>query len=585
MKSVDYFSGGKAGIAEGDDMNKHSQGININTEDIKNKCRIYETDVLIVGAGLGGSYGALAASDKGVKVILVEKANARRSGSAAVGIDNMKGIFRDEFSDPDETAENFAREYVELSGKVAKESLQRIVGEEMIDRVLTLEKIGIPIRDKNGRFLKSPLGAKHDWVLHIQGKDMMPLLENEIRKKGVTVINRTMATSLLHENGRVTGATFINVRTGEFSIIYSKAIVMTTGTTTRAFQSATCIPYHYAMFPHSTGDGQVMAYKAGAELVNLEFCGAILHPKDFPCAGLGRALMVGAKLINSRGERVMEKYSPSKLEQGVPHVISLSQAAFREVVEGRGPCYLDFTGLSPERIEQYWDGMANERPILPRYYAARGIDITKAPAEFEAGEFYTCYGSGVMIDENAKTSLEGLYMAGDAAGGLGYSAAQGAMVFGHRAGISAALTALQASHSISNQEIIDREIERVYSPLMLRNGITSRELESKIQKTMSDYAGYIRNDTSLRTAISKIVKLKTLALRVKADNFHELMKALETQNILLISEMISRAALMRTESRLNHYRSDFPKQDDKNWIKFIVIKQKDGKMNLSLRDI
>lgn len=532
------------------------------------------TDVLVVGGGLAGCMAAFAAIDE-CDVTLVDKANVRRSGCTASGIDNIKGVIPPD-ADPEETPENFAKEFSEFTQGIANLRLLEIIAEEIYDRMIFFEKLGIPIRNKSGQLVRSKLGGKHNWVLHIEGANMKPIFDKALRDRGVNIINRAMVTSLLTQGNRVVGAAGIDVRSGDFYVFHSKATVLATGTTARIYKTSTSIPNHSVLFPHNTGDGVAMAYKAGAEVVNLEFVGGIIHPKNFPSGGLGRAIQVGAKVINSLGEDVVEKHSQGRSEQEVFHGNDIVMAVQNENAEGRGPCFLDFTRVPSDKLEDYWVGIENERPILLEYYRQRGIDITREPFEIEPCIVMLGLGGGVLINQDAATSIEGLYAGGDVAGSIGYSAAHGAIVFGWKAGENAAEYASASDWLPINEDEAKKEKNRIFSLLKRGEGISPRSLELKLRSVMSDYVGFVRNATSLTIGIKKLEKLKEEGQRLKAKDMRDLYKALEVQNMILVGELAARAALIRTESRQLHRRSDYPEKDNENWLKQIVIKREDA---------
>ncbi|MCL5961492.1 MAG: FAD-dependent oxidoreductase [Chloroflexi bacterium] len=552
---------------------------------------VIETDVLVLGGGVAGAMAGLAAREAGgdVSVTVVEKAAVVRSGSAASGLDHMRGIFPDNPGDrPDEgQVDAFVEAFVDHAEGMCDPDLLRIIARETADRMFYLERFGLPVRDQAGRLIRvKGAGLSFPAVLSFEGESFKPVLAGALRQQGVSVVNRTMSTSLLVEDGEVVGATGFDVRNGEFRIFLAKATVLTTGVAARVYLPLAGLRYNTWMCPYTTGDGHAMAYRAGAELAGLEFPVANAVPKDFSIPGWGGFVGVGAHLINALGERFMERYNP-KLMEGAPRQDCVF-GILNEIRDGRGPCYLDFRHLSADKRELYVRGLLNEKPTALGYLEQRAIDLSKDPMEVEITEPYGYNGGacGALIDEDARTSVVGLFAAGDAVGGVGYCAASTAVVFGWRAGLSAASRARTISkRRTPSTDQVNQEKEVALAPARRTSGIASGEFEDKLQRVMSDYVGLTRSENSLKTALGRLEKLREFLPRITAADAHDLVQANEVRNLLLVGEMMARAALVRTESRWYHRRTDYPARDDQNWLKHVVIRREAGEMKLTTRPV
>jgi adenylylsulfate reductase subunit A len=469
-----------------------------------------------------------------------------------------------------------------MTDGIANVKALETIGREMYERLLYLERLGLKIRNDQGKFAKFQQGGKGRWVVYVkEARDLKPMLEKALRDQKVGIFNRIVITDLLTHNGGLAGAFGVNVRNGEFHVFRSKSIVIATGAVNRAYQSSTGIVHQTAQPPHDTGDGHAMAYRAGAKLVNMEFGSSLIYPKDLPHAGLWAPILLGARLINSLGEPVIKRYGEKRSDKEVSHQTVPSLAVEKEIREGRGPCYFDFTHIPEENLGIFLD----DRPMFRRYFRERGVDLRKDLVEMEPGELRARNGAGILINENTESSIPGLFAAGESEGGIGYTAAHGALVLGWRAGINASNYANPTTFLPLTTEQISRQRENIIQIMRNQAGIKPRDLGIKLQRTMSTYAGYTRNRNSLETGLKRIRRLQKESKELFAQNVHELMEALEVQNLVLVSEMIVRAALMRTESRVNHFRSDFPERDDKNWLKYIVIKKDNDRMRLYLEDL
>jgi succinate dehydrogenase/fumarate reductase flavoprotein subunit len=526
---------------------------------------------------------ALHARQKGASVVLVEKSAVQRSGSAASGLDHARGVYPVEGAG---TLDDFAEAFMRQSEGMGSRKLLRIIGEEMYERMLFLEKWGLRIRDGQGNLLVRPgVGTRQSFILSFEGEDFKKRLDQALRENGVTIINRTMPTRLLMDGGRPVGATLVNLRSGEFLTVRCKAVVLAAGGATRIYPSVTGLPYNTVGCPYNTGDAYALGYLAGAELVNFEFTMTMVTLKNYSVPGYAGSIGVGARLVNALGERIMERYEPEMLEQAPRHKVCL--AVHREILEGRGPCYYDFRHLSEERLQFYRRGLSNERALILRYFDEKGLDLRRDLVEVELGELATHNGgvTGLLIDEEGATSVPGLYAAGDCAGGVGYCAGSNAIVFGWRAGGAAATLAQGLAQGPWPEELVGEERRRALAPLQREEGFTGQELEAKLQRTMGDYVGLLRNEVGLRTGVDRLVNLKNYLPDLVACSPQDLQAALEAQNLLLVGEMVGRAALARSESRWYHQRVDHPQQDNARWRRFLVIRQEDGEMRLSTREL
>lgn len=540
-------------------------------------------DVLVIGGGLAGCMAALHAQEKGAKVILVEKSAVQRSGAAASGLDHARGVYPVEGCG---TADEFADAFMRQSEGLGNRRLLQIIGEEMPDRMFYLEKYGLRIRDDNGRLLlQSGVGTRHSFILSFQGEDLKKRFDQALREHGVTILNRTMPTGLVLDGGRIAGVGVVDTRTAEFSSIGCGALVLASGGANRLYQSATGLSYNTTGCPYNTGDAYALGYQAGAEMVNFEFTQLMLTLKNYSVPGYAGAIGVGAQVVNALGERIMERYSPEMLEKSPRHLVSL--AVYQENLEGRGPCYFDFRHLTKDGLEHYRTGLRNERALILRYFDEKGLDLRRDLVEIELGELATQNGgvTGLLIDEEAATSVPGLYAAGDCAGGVGYCAGSNAMVFGWRAGAGAAKYASGLSAVSWPAEAARAEKLRALGSLGREHGPSGRELEAKIQKTMSDYVGVQRNRAGLNTGIQRLENLKGYVGDLQSSSPNDLMVAMEAQNTLLVGEMVARASLMRIESRWTHQRVDYPQPDDANWKKYLVVTGKDGRTVLYTREL
>ena len=409
----------------------------------------------------------------------------------------------------------------------------------------------------------------------------------------ITVLNRTSAIGLLTEDGtigsRVIGAVGMETRTGRFIVCQAGAVIVTSGNSHRLSR------HHDSMYapsrfitvspPTNCGEGQVMAYRAGADVLNMEFPYIARTWKDFSHAGCGQT-GAGGKSITGTGATLSfdDRYKRTH------------QFAFNT----EGPCYVDVTN-----VEGWPEDKGQMRHILwalesestsPGYLLwmrERGEDLRKGPVELEwRPPGIHNNQSGVHIDVNAKSTLDGLYAAGDVAGGGWRYASGGAFVFGARAGKNAAEYAKKSRETKLNNEQVAAEKNRIIEALSMnpKDGYSWIELEDRVRKIATDYGPPCTNDPMLKQGLIHIERIKTRYLpKLYARDPREMMRAAEVDTIFTAVEMFLRAALFRKESRQNPcsilYKTEYPEQDDKNWLKHTVIRNKNGEMVLDTKEV
>jgi len=543
---------------------------------------VIETDVLVVGGGLAGCFAAIKARESGLNVTMFEKAAVEHSGEACTGIDHVQ-VYHDDPSILPLNSKDAAARIRDLPLVNPNLPYEAILN-EAYDRVLDLESYGMKVRLEDGSFL---LMEGDQWILTMSA-DQKVLLAAQVRKLGVTVINYTQGTSLLTNDGAVVGATGINIRTGKFTVCRAKATVLSTGKATRLYLNPCAL--HPSVFagwrnPACCGEGHATAYRAGVELVNMEFARG--------GGGGGGLPLAGARYTFTRSPAHCIPPGHSTIfdidGEPVPHSYDkLREAA----LQGKAPFYFDMTGLDDHYHKLWLLAQANEHPIVLKYMLAQDVDFRKDKVEFGVGVGYPnaldCMGpgqAGVRIDDMCKTNLKGLYGGGDMTGGHYYGALAGTFVFGARAGRFAAEYAKSADAPEIDVEQAAAEKARVLAPLQLEQGIHWLEFEKTIQWIVSNYVGITRTGTLIKRGLQLLDQCKTkFAGQLCAANFHELMRCLEAQNIMLVAEMHMKAALERKESRfgLSHNRIDYPDTDDANWGRPIVINKANGMMKLEL---
>lgn len=559
---------------------------------------VIETDVLIVGGGLAGCAAAIKAKDnKNVDVILLEKAAVRRSGEAGAGMDHYPNVAHPRVNGI--TAEEFGRmRTTDMAGLVSTK-LSILTAKDAIKPLVLLEEIGVKLREEDGTYKMLTGRTKKVDFMFYRGADLKLKLAAEVHKRGVKVFDRTMCTNLITKDGSVVGATAVNIRNGKFLVFKAKAILLSTGGIWRLYE------YPFATFPSNlfiayqvstnSGDGAAVAYRAGAKLTNMEYTYVHQGLAGWPSSAFVGHLGPHVPTKTSKGENLQEKYPEirERVAGGSFHPwtnyaympnMSMPEAE-REVL------YYNTTEVSGE-IETYGYYMAaNEAPMGVKIIRDRG-GLRRAP--FEIRHWISGVPrsfSGLMFDEKGETSLKGLFVAGDTQGGLPLYGAMGALVWGCRIGRYLAEYVPNTNRpSFDKEQFIQVQAERnrIRAPLSRRDGTEALELEDFVRKVMRNYVEIHKIEPKLKRAmeLAQLVKERFVPTLI-ARNPHELMRALEVQNIIDIAEIHAYTALLRTETRLPpyHYRVDFPEQDDLHWKKNIVVQNIGGKIKYTLETL
>ncbi|MHA1607013.1 MAG: FAD-dependent oxidoreductase [Candidatus Freyarchaeota archaeon] len=536
-----------------------------------------DVDVLIVGGGGAGARAAIEAHERGVKVAVVTKSTFPSGCTSVAG-----GIMQAPV-DPSDSPDVYFSDVVDGGAHVNNRRLVRVLAEEAAERLRDLDRFGTEFMKAEGRFVAvGGAGTSRPRLVPVRemyGPAFIAGLVKEVKRRGIRVFEKVMVTRILTDDGRAAGAIGLNLLTGDLLVFKAKSIVLATGGACRLY-GLTTNP------PDATGDGYALAYRAGAELVDMEFVqfrACIVHPPALrgmppPADGLpGR----GGRFYNALCERYMKKYDPVRAEETTRDLIAIY--AQKEIIEGRGTLhggvYNDLSGVPDEM----WR-------LFPRFLEAckaAGIDPRWQPIEWAPGAHH--FMGGVRINERCETRVTGLYAAGEVAGGvhganrIGGNALTETQVFGARAGRFAAEHALSASTPSISEEQVEAEIERLSSIYEREDGFPPSEIKRKVSSLMDRYVRVIRSAEGLRKTLEELERVgreELPRLYLERREYAALGEAVEVVNLVEVGEMVARAALMRTESRGAHYREDYPHRDDENWLKNIVIRLEPGGMRL-----
>jgi succinate dehydrogenase/fumarate reductase flavoprotein subunit len=590
-----------------------------------------DTDVLIIGGGIAGCWAAISAARTGVKVALVEKADTIRSGSGGPGCDHWCVTPANPHSkvDPDNWAKRLVEHPVH-AGQPPTEPLPlsyangigtQIQCREDWDTLLEMEQMGGKIRDTNDEYLGaegryddklmfSPrMSPNHatEVTIRVWGTTFKPALKKECQRLGVKIYDRVMVTNLLTEGGvqgaKVIGAMGFNNRTGEFMVFKSKAAVLATaGNSSLWFLNTELAGYN--TFPASrakTGDGMAMAWRAGAELTLMEATGTFLIGtglKHTWYGGASDASYENIQLVDANGKKL-----PWPL-QGWPDGGAMfpSPEGMQKIIKGIKdgtyalPFFGDFPAMPDIERRVTWKLMLGEESTtrnITNSYEKGGFDPAKhllmnynmidgnSPSQWR-----TTGGGGPVVDWDLKSSLDGLYVAGEqmfSAGDHSYAASTG-----RYAGRKAAAYAKQIGEGKISRDQIALEKARIYAPIHHTVGIDWKELHAGIARAMQMFCSDYKTEKLLNMGLDALKEIQEVHVpRLYALDPHKLMRSIEDLSLLTHGQIILNASLARKASSrvLNFFRIDYPQIDPPEWNKFVTVKLENNKVKTGERPL
>ncbi len=552
------------------------------------------TDVLIIGGGTAGCYAALTIREKSdASIIIAEKANIKRSGCLAAGV-NAINAYIVEGRKPED--------YVEYAKKdaddIVREDLLLTMSERLNEVTAKMEKLGLVIlKDENGRYV-----ARGNRNIKINGENIKPILADAVNSlENVIVINRLNITDYIVKDNTILGAVGFNIDTGEAYEIRAKKVLCATGGAAGLYKPNNPGFSRHKMWypPFNTGAGFAMGINAGAEMTTFEMRFIALRCKDTIAPTGTIAQGVGAKQVNSLGEVYENRYG-----------LTTSQRVYgtvRENIEGRGPCYLRTEGISSEQDESLKKAYLNMAPSQTLKWIESGKNPSEQNVEIEGTEPYIVGGhtaSGYWVDTNRRTTINGLYAAGDVAGGCPQKYVTGAMAEGEIAAEDI-VKELNRSDIIENafsqstadeyaDKLTDERIKE-YNEYLRREDkdtiFSTEELEEAMQKVMDTYAGgigshYQFNEKQLKLAKEKIEQIETLSEKANAKDYHELMFVYELKERLTVCQVLIEHLKARKETRWHSFAEnlDYPEKSDE-WLKYVNTRKVDGRIEVKYRNL
>ncbi len=548
-------------------------------------------DVLIVGGGLAGLRAAVAAHEAGADVAVLSKVYPIRShsGAAQGGVNAALGNHPEGH---DDTWQRHAFDTIKGADYLADQPRAEILAREAPERVLEMEHWGTTFsRFPDGRIAQRPFGGagfpRTCYAADRTGHQMLHTLYQQCLKRDISFYNEWLLTRLA-VTGRVMGAVALHVPSGDLRALRADAVIVAGGGHGRIYAKST---NSYI----NAGSATAAVFRAGVPLEDMEF--VQFHPTTL----YGTNILItegvrgeGGYLLNTEGERFMERYAPDTMELAPRDIVA--RAIQTEVDEGRGfedgYVKLDVRHLGEEVIKERLPGI---RQIAMDF---AGVDPIETPIPVQPGQHYSM--GGLACDENGETNVAGLFVVGECscisvhgANRLGGNSLLETIVFGKRAGEKA--SDLAAHTRRINGQILEDALSAQEAEIeaLKRRGEGERQIaiRREMQETMTKHVGVFRDEEGLREAVEKLAELQERYRRVLLDNKgeafnYDLVDALELGGMLDLAEVTALTALRRTECRGSHWRTDHLGRDDEHWLKHSLASYSPGgRAELAYKDV
>jgi fumarate reductase (CoM/CoB) subunit A len=546
------------------------------------KSEIIQCDVLIVGSGGAGARAAIEVSKRGLKPLIVSKGLSFRSGCTGMAEGGYNAAFGT--VDKEDKKQIHYDDTVKGGGYLNNCELVEILVDESPDRLIDLETYGALFdRQNTGELNQRNFGGQTFRRTCFQGDrtghEIIMALKEEITKEKIATLDDVMINSLIlsEENPeRVIGAVGLSLKDSKTIFFQSKSVILCTGGAGQLFPVT-------SNTLEKNGDGYALSWNIGADLIDMEQIQ--FHPTGMVYPDSKKGILVteavrgeGGILLNKNKERFMKNYD-DRMELATRDVVA--RAIYNEIKEGRetthGGVYLDVSHIPNEIIEEKLETMLLQ-------FLDVGVDIREEAMEVAPTAHH--FMGGVKIDKNGASTIENLFAAGEAAGGvhganrLGGNALAETQVFGRIAGISASKAATKSSFEINKKQIEEEELK--IKNIIKKGKHDPYQIKNELKQIMWDNVSIIRNEKDLKNALIKVNELKLNLNDMNISNETQynksLKEGLEVINMIEIAILIIKSAILRRESRGAHFREDFP-ETKKEWKKSIVLNKKKIKIH------
>ncbi|MDO4490190.1 MAG: adenylyl-sulfate reductase subunit alpha [Lachnospiraceae bacterium] len=553
-----------------------------------------QTDVLIIGGGTAGCYAAyVLGQNQNHQVMIAEKANIKRSGCLAAGVNAINAYI---------TQGRVPMDYVNYAKQDAKgivrEDLLLSMAEGLNEVTKVLEDNGLVIlKDDQGNYV-----TRGNRNIKINGENIKPILAEMAAQQGnVTVLNHVNITDYIVENNQILGAVGFSVDEREAYVIRAKAVLVATGGAAGLYRPNNPGFSRHKMWypPFNTGAGYAMGIRSGAEMTTFEMRFIALRCKDTIAPTGTIAQGVQAKQMNGAGEIYEKKYGIATCER--------VYGTTKEKQEGRGPCYLKTDEITREQEEDLYKAYLNMAPAQTLRWLENGSGPATENVEIEGTEPYIVGGhtaSGYWIDNHRATTIKGLYAAGDVAGGAPQKYVTGALVEGKIAGESIQHFLQTQERELCSQGSGQEDLEQIFTEQARQyideyekffhnstSFITIEQAEETMQGIMDTYAGgigsnYQFNETELKLAKEKLKNLIPVVEGLQAGDMDELLQIYEIRERLTVCFSVIEHLMARKETRWHSFAEnmDYPKESE-DFKKYVNSCYKNGEIQILLREL
>ncbi|MHB9094420.1 MAG: adenylyl-sulfate reductase subunit alpha [Eubacteriales bacterium] len=532
------------------------------------------TDIVIVGGGTAGCFAAVTIKETSpaTEVLVIEKAHVKRSGCLAAGVNAINA-----YLNPGETPETYLDYVKKDSAGLVRDDLVLTIGQRLNRVTEKLESWGLPFqKDESGCY--KPRGKRN---VEIIGEAIKPVIATALQNSGAKILNRTVATNYIINEGLAAGVYAFSAREKKFYVITAKAVICAAGGAAGIYKPNNDGSSRHKMWycPFNVGTGFAMGLRAGAEMTTFEMRFIALRIKDVASPTGTIAQGVKARQVNALGEEYQGRYESRSTPMRMYGTVEENKA-------GRGPCYLDLTHLPNSHNRRLKEAYLNMSPGLVLKWADEETEPNGKPLEICGSEPYVVGGhgqAGYWVDSERKTTVKGLFAAGDVVGGAPKKYVTGCFAEGEIAALAALEYMGQESvraeldRQENSEQEITAELGRVFEPLRKQRGVAPDKYEERLQRIMDKYAGGISANYEL--CEPKLLRARELLITLQhevkknilAADVHELVKAHELIDRVLVARVLVEHLLYRKETRWRSYqeRVDYPRRDDERWFTFV----------------
>ncbi|MCF6159136.1 MAG: adenylyl-sulfate reductase subunit alpha [wastewater metagenome] len=532
-----------------------------------------DTDILIIGGGAAGCFAAVEIYKRSpnCRVVIMEKAHIERSGCLAMGLNAINA-----YLNPGQTPDIHVS-YIERQFEgIIRKDLVYDIAQGLNEVVRDVEEMGLPIeKNEDGTYKR-----KGKRSIRILGERLKPILAGAVRKTPARVLNRVVATNFIYNGKHVCGAFGYGIRDGMFYVVRAKAVIVATGGASGIYRpNNTGEARHLTWYcPWNAGTGYAMGIRIGAEMTSFENRFIALRVKDVHAPTGTIAVGAYAKQINALGEDYLALYYK---HLGGNRCLTHHRllATVEETKAGRGPCFLDTTTLDEAQERKLKEAFLNMNPQVVLLWASDDMNPRRRPVEIQGTEPFIVGGhcqAGYWIDKGRRTTVPGLYAAGEVAGGAPKKYVSGSWVEARIAAATALEDVKGNCLEDVDHEFIQKEKTRVLSPLTKKFGLSPVEVRERLQKIMDECAGgismnYALHEERLLEARRLLKGLQEHVRDIAAEDNYTLVEALECIDRIDVARVLVEHLIYRKETRWACYqtRLDYPNRDDKRWLVFV----------------